>query len=108
MTQKPEITFEVEETIVLKQGGKMVTEYCPRCRELVEMVSPDVLALVTGASEREIFRLIEAGRIHFMEAERLVACPSCYRESVKQIADPERYRLGAGKPVTTNKQGEQQ
>ena len=23
MTQKPEITFEVEETIVLKQGGKM-------------------------------------------------------------------------------------
>ena len=79
MTQKAEITFEVEETVVLKKGGKIITEFCPRCAEIVEMVSPDVLALVTGSSEREIFRLIETATIHFVESDRLVACPGCYR-----------------------------
>ena len=43
------------------------------------MVSPDVLSLGTGAREREIFRLMEIGKIHFNELGRMVACPSCYR-----------------------------
>ena len=79
MTQRVELTLEIEETVVLKQGGYFVTEYCPRCREMVDMVSPDVLSLISGVSEREIFRLVEAGAIHFLEAARIVACPSCYR-----------------------------
>jgi hypothetical protein len=79
MTQRAEFTFEIEETVVLKQGGCCITEYCPRCREMVDMVSPDVLSLITGVSEREIFRLVEAGAIHFVETSRVVACPSCYR-----------------------------
>ena len=82
MTQKAEITFEVEETVVLKQGGKIVSAFCPQCREMVDMVSPNVLALATGASEREIFRLVEAGLIHFEETDGLVACPTCYHRSL--------------------------
>jgi hypothetical protein len=78
MTQKPQITFEVEETIVLKQGGKLVRQYCPRCGVEADLVSPDILALVTGASEREIFRLVECNTIFFIESGRLVACLSCY------------------------------
>jgi hypothetical protein len=81
MTQKGDITFEVEETIVLKQGGKILTEYCPRCDVMVDMLSPDVLALVSGATEREIFRLVESDSIHFTESGRLVACPGCFRRS---------------------------
>jgi hypothetical protein len=80
MIQKPQITFEFEETIVLKQGGKLIREFCPRCEANGDLVSPDILALVTGASEREIFRLIECGAIHFIESGRLVACLGCYRE----------------------------
>lgn len=79
MTQRAEFTFEIEETVVLKQGGFLINEYCPRCMEKVDMLSPEVLALTNGASEREIFRLMEAGAIHFVEAARVVACPSCYR-----------------------------
>ena len=78
MKQKAEITFEIKETLVFKQGGYFITEYCPRCREIVEMVSPDVLSLATGTSEREIFRLLEIGKIHFIELGRVVACPGCY------------------------------
>ena len=80
MAQKAKLIFEIEETVVFKQGGYFITEYCPRCDEIVDMVSPDVLSLVTGASEREIFRLMEMGKIHFIELGRVVACPGCYRD----------------------------
>jgi hypothetical protein len=79
MTQKTEIMFELEETFTLKQGGRIATQFCPRCEEIIEMVSADVLSLATGSSEREIFRLIETGAIHFIEGERLVVCPGCYQ-----------------------------
>ena len=73
------MTFEIEETLVFRRGGNFITEFCPQCGEIVDMVSPDVLSLVTGTSEREIFRLMEIGKIHFNELGRVVACPSCYR-----------------------------
>ena len=76
------ITFEVEETIVLKQGGKISRQDCPECQETVDLLSPDVLALITGTSEREIFRLVESGSVFFVESGRLVVCPECYRRSV--------------------------
>jgi hypothetical protein len=78
MTQKTEITFEVEETFIVRHGDRIATHFCPRCDEVIEMVSPDVISLVTGSSEREIFRLVETGAIYFVEAERLIVCPGCY------------------------------
>lgn len=88
MPQTSQITFEVEETIVLKQGGKLVREFCPRCGKYADMVSPDVLALIAGATEREIFRLIERGEIHFIESGRLVACMGCYEASIRPKSVP--------------------
>ena len=86
MGQKTEFTFELEETYTLKQGGKIVPGYCPKCEIEVEMVSPDVLALAVGASEREIFRLVEAGKVYFQESDRLIVCPICYRTSTAHTA----------------------
>ncbi len=69
-----EITFEVEETIFLHQGGHRLREFCPFCEALVEMVSPYLIAFISGISEREIFRLIEAKKIHFIETDRVLIC----------------------------------
>lgn len=74
MKQKTEITFEVEETIVLRQGGNKLKTFCPQCRELVELTTPQIAAALVGLSEREIFRLIENGRLHFVENERVFVC----------------------------------
>ena len=82
MTQRPDITLEFEETVVLKQGGKLLTDFCPQCGETVDMLSPDVLSLVSGISEREIFRLVENDTIHFVESGRIVACLSCLQRKV--------------------------
>lgn len=83
MKQSTAIIFESEETVVLKRGSKNVIDFCPRCQADVQMIAPDVLSLLAGSSEREIFRLIEAGEIHFTETDRVLVCADCYRKSFK-------------------------
>jgi len=79
MKQKTQVTFEMEETTRLTHSGKVLTVFCPRCKTVVRMEVPHVLALLAGSSEREIFRLVEAGMIHFVETRRIYACPDCYK-----------------------------
>jgi hypothetical protein len=79
MKPKAELKFEIEETITITMGDKTVSEFCPNCRETTVMAVPAAIAIATGSNEREIFRLIEAGVIHFVETRRLVICPSCLR-----------------------------
>ena len=84
MKQKKEITFEVEETIILRQGEKTLLDFCPQCHVLVEMTTPQVAAALSNISEREIFRLIENERLHFIEGERIFIC----RNSLTNGAEP--------------------
>lgn len=85
MKQKVEITLEVEETVILRQGEKVLTEFCPLCQALVEMITPSIAAALTGLSEREIFRLIESGRLHFTEAERIFICRNSLTNGTKPL-----------------------
>jgi hypothetical protein len=80
MKQKTEITLEVEETIILRQGEKTLVDFCPQCQALVEMTTPQIAAALFNLSEREIFRLIENGRLHFTEAERVFICRNSLTE----------------------------
>ncbi len=93
MKQRTEITFEVEETVVSKRGGKLFQAYCPTCEIVADMASPEFLATMTGSSEREIFRLVEAQKIHFFEAGRIFGCVSCSRRSTGQVDPGEAPRL---------------
>ena len=74
MKQKTEIIFEVEETIILRQVAETVTAFCPQCQALVEMITPQFAAAVSKTPIREIFRLIESGRLHFMETDEIRVC----------------------------------
>ena len=74
MKQKTKITFEVEETIILRQDRYEVKAFCPQCQALVEMLAPQNAAAFCGLTEREIFRLIENGQLHFVEVERIFVC----------------------------------
>ena len=84
MKQRAQITFEQRETVILKQSESHVLEVCPNCDAEALFVTPEILAAMTGASEREIFRLIEAGAIQFVERNRTYACSECYRKSIEQ------------------------
>src|SRR4051812_33551349 len=74
MKQKTEITYEIEERIILRASGDKFQAFCPQCQTIVEMLTPPVAAAFSGLSERAIFRLIEAGEIHFVETERVFVC----------------------------------
>lgn len=80
MKRKTEITFETEETVVIRKAPQTFTVFCRECRATVEMVSPQAVAAFSQISEREIFRLIEAGKIHFVEAESVFVCRNSLTE----------------------------
>ena len=84
MKQKVEIIFEVEETIVLRQGEQIGSEFCPQCRLVSAMIAPRAIAISSGAKEREIFRLIEAGEIYFVETDGVRVCLSCLHRYSKE------------------------
>jgi hypothetical protein len=69
-----EITFETEETVVLREGSKVVVEYCPDCDQSVLMGTPQAAAFLSGVSEREIFRRVELNLVHFTENGRVMIC----------------------------------
>lgn len=74
MKQQPDMNFEIEETVVLREGARLVIRHCNRCGHEVTMATPEASAFLFGSSEREIFRLLEAGLLHFTEHERVLIC----------------------------------
>jgi len=78
-----EITFETEETVVLREGSKVSVEYCSKCGREVLMATPHAVAFLSGVSERHIFRMLEANLLHFTENERVLIC----LESVKPVLE---------------------
>lgn len=86
MIHQGEVTFEIEEKVVLREAAKTAIEYCPECGKDVVTTTAAAGAFLCGLSERHIFRLIEAGRVHFTEIDCVRVC----LESVKAVALWER------------------
>lgn len=74
MTRKTEIEFEINETIAYSRRGERVEAFCPHCERLVEMATPQIAAIITQSTERELFRQIESGEVHFIETDRVLVC----------------------------------
>ena len=68
---------ERRETLRLRINKRRRWATCPRCKEGVEWLSALEATALSGLSEREIFRLVERDRIHFLETELelLLICP---------------------------------
>jgi hypothetical protein len=77
MKQKKQIVIEEEETVVLRSSERSTAEFCPLCGESVVMATPWVAATLNGATEREMFRMIERGMIYVTEGERILMCLRC-------------------------------
>jgi len=86
--QKTKVTFEERETVVLKKRSTHLSADCPLCQASVELVTPEILAVLAHTSEREVFRLLEAGVVHFVETSRIYACPGCFERMLGPKALP--------------------
>ena len=74
MKQKTEIEIELNETVAYSRRSERFESFCPECKSMVEMAAPSVAAILKHSTEREIYRLVELGKVHFIETDRVLIC----------------------------------
>jgi hypothetical protein len=65
--KKTLITTETTETLIVRQLPRGARAWCKPCFAEVDMVAAELAARAVGVTARQVFRLIEAGRVHFIE-----------------------------------------
>ena len=87
--RKREISIQFEEILVIRRPERPVFMWCGSCGERVLMLAADQAARIARIGARTLFRLVEAGRLHFIEihgGSLLICRPSLEDE----IADTDR------------------
>lgn len=64
---RTEITIETDRVFIVRQRKRAVRAWCAACAEVASMITTEQAANVAGLSARAIYRLVEAGTIHFAE-----------------------------------------
>jgi hypothetical protein len=67
-TRTFELSIKKKETMSLRALPQSVIEWCEGCGHRSQMLKPELAAQVAGITPRDIYRLIEADKIHFTEA----------------------------------------
>jgi hypothetical protein len=65
--RRTEITVETDEVIIIRQSRRLSRAWCRECAQLAIMVTVDQAAAAAKKSSRLIYRMAEAGYIHFTE-----------------------------------------
>jgi RNA polymerase sigma factor (sigma-70 family) len=70
---KIEIIIETDRHFIVRRRRRAQTLWCAVCAKVVQMATPEDVAMMTGLTAREIYRAVEAGATHFTETpERLL------------------------------------
>jgi len=82
MKRRRRITVETEQMLIIRQTDNLMVsvqeDWCPACGERVQMMSFETAAATMGLHHRALYRLVEAGGLHFQEtADGLLwICPN--------------------------------
>jgi hypothetical protein len=90
MKRRIEITVETERVmLVRRRRGKRLSLWCAACDAESLMLSADEAAAFAGMSTMAIFRLAEAGRLHWQEtgAGSLVVCHNSLLRNLRALTD---------------------
>jgi hypothetical protein len=74
MSKQTKIEIEMSETVAYSRRTERLENYCPGCKDMSEMATPQVAAILVHTTEREIYRLVETGAVHFVETDRVLIC----------------------------------
>jgi len=74
--KRREVTIETERILFVSRRQSHPIHRCDRCGEEVLMLTVDEAAAWSRSTSRTIFKLVEAGRLHFTETPdgRLLIC----------------------------------
>ena len=80
---KMTITVETVKRITVSNRHGSQSAYCAFCHAESIMLRPDTAARSADISERELFRQIESGKLHFLEIDdkRLLICGTSLRKT---------------------------
>jgi hypothetical protein len=73
------VRVETRSLSVIRPVRAAVNFWCGQCAAVVPTVTPEHAARISGSTPREVYRLIESGRLHFTETtdgQLLVCCES--------------------------------
>lgn len=68
------VLIETEQISILFDRSKQDFKFCKQCKIKSVMLPPEKIAEVTSFAIREIYRLIESERVHFIENEKVFVC----------------------------------
>jgi hypothetical protein len=79
--QKTVITIETHSLTVMQTRNRSSRVWCAACNAKTQMVTVEQAARVLSVTQRAIFRLVEADRVHFAETTggRLLICVESLR-----------------------------
>lgn len=79
------ITTETHEILIVRNGRESIRGFCAECGRESEMLNLDSAVLLTKIGTREIFRLVETGKIHSLETTNglLLVCRNSLEGDLK-------------------------
>ena len=91
-TEKTVITVETFQRTVVRWRRKEKIARCEQCVAETVMLAPNEAAAFLQTTVREIFRLTEAGEIHYLETESgaLLVCRNSFSGLVEKIEEIEK------------------
>jgi hypothetical protein len=83
--RKITVTVETHSLTILRTRGHASATWCAACGAQTQTVTVEVAARLRSVTQRTIFRLLEAGSLHFNEtpAGELLICA----ESLRRLAE---------------------
>lgn len=79
-------SIEIDDVFVVKRLGHSVEGWCAGCGVRATLLTPEDAAMLTGMETRSIYRLVEAGEIHWAEGSEtlLLVCLGSLLEKTGQ------------------------
>jgi hypothetical protein len=83
---RTECSVEIDDVFVVKRVGRSVEGWCAGCGCAATLVTPEDAATLTGTGARSIYRLVEAGEIHWADGPEhlLLICLASLLEKTGQ------------------------
>ena len=69
-----------------RRRSEQFEAFCPPRQSPVETATPPIAAVLTPSTEREIYRLVETGAVHFVETDLVLICLNSLTDCRKTAA----------------------
>ncbi|MGH9839187.1 MAG: hypothetical protein ACREEM_10420 [Blastocatellia bacterium] len=82
MKKRTETIIETHQVQIVRRRKRGTRDWCAACADTARMVTPESAAELAGATQRTIYRWVEAGELHFIETSdgALLICANSITE----------------------------